>query len=548
LGWIAAWVGYSLALGAFVLGAVVSGTRFRIEIERRFDPLKHTFGAIFFVAIGMLFDLRLLVEAWPMILGITLLVLIFRPLACALGLLSVGNSSRDALRAGLSLTPIGEFSLVMAQVGTASAVVPEKFYALAVGLCLTTSLTAPWITRNRDVVADVIIRLQPGFLAQWLLFYQEQLAHLYSLRGSSSLWRLTRGRLIQIAMHFLFISALLLASGPINRWLLHRFGEDWLVPHGISIGFWLVFGLGLLAPLISLWRNLEAVCMLLADGSTAGYPRRSVVRPLFESALKVVSALVLAIWFVSLLPVATASVWSLVIAALLLVLPGIYFHRRLLRWHSRVDFELKEEFASASNAGASAGLQLAFLKRPEEWNMEIHEVTLPAETAHAGKSIGDLALRTRAGCSIVGMDRQGFIFNNPRAADCVYPGDRLLLLGSPQQLAEADRFLIGPAKATVPAESFGELTTETLEIPASWPTSGRTLRQLNLMQRFRVQVGGISRKQKRIVVPTGTDRVLPGDRLLVLGTYGRIQECRQWLSQAVREDIDEEGLADEPEN
>lgn len=534
LGWLATYAGYSLALGAFVLGAVISGTRFRHEIERSFDTLRHTFGAVFFVAIGMLFDVRPFVDAWPYIVLITLLVLIARPITCSLGLVLVGNNSRESLKAGLALAPIGEFSLVMAQIASGRDGVPESLYAIAVGLCLCTSLAAPFMVRHSDTLADGFLRLQPRFLVNGVTFYQEHLRQLRQRRGNSNLWKLTGGSLVQVSLHLLFITALLLAANPLYRLLGERLGEDWLFPHGLLILFWAGYGILLLGPLIALWRNLEAISMILAESTTIGHPRRAVLRPLIRSGLKSLSGIVLLIWVLALLPHGTATLWSAVASALIIVLLALLFRKRLVRWHSHVEGELKEEFKLASTPGAASGLSLPFMNRPGEWDLDIHELTLPTGSPHAGVAIRDLALRTRAGCSIIGIDRQGFVINNPTGTEPVYPGDRIMLLGSATQLSEGERILVAPPPTTgiiASGPSFGELTTENIEVPANWPLEGRTLSDLDLLKKFGVQVGGILREKQRILILGASDRVLPGDRILLLGTYSSIQKCRTWLNQ-----------------
>jgi monovalent cation:H+ antiporter-2, CPA2 family len=121
LAWVAAKMGFSLALGAFLLGVIVASTPHKQEIERSFEGIRDMFGAVFFVAMGMLVDFSLLAQAWPMVLGITLFALLFRPPAIALGLTLTGHPTRDSIRAGLALAPLGEFSFIIAQIGVAAA-------------------------------------------------------------------------------------------------------------------------------------------------------------------------------------------------------------------------------------------------------------------------------------------------------------------------------------------------------------------------------------------------------------------------------------------
>ncbi len=103
--------GFSLALGAFMLGAIVAETPHKTQVGRAFEGMRDVFSAVFFVSIGMLIALHAVVESLLLIVGITAFVLVARPLAVTTGMLVIGNSSKEALRVGLTVTPLGEFSL-----------------------------------------------------------------------------------------------------------------------------------------------------------------------------------------------------------------------------------------------------------------------------------------------------------------------------------------------------------------------------------------------------------------------------------------------------
>jgi CPA2 family monovalent cation:H+ antiporter-2 len=529
LAWLAWKAGYSVALSAFVLGAVVAGTRYRGEVERGFEALRQIFGAVFFVAIGMLVDVKTLPSTWPMILGVTALVLVARPIACAIGLMAVGNSDRESIRAGLSLTPIGEFSFVMAQMGVSAKVVPESFYAVAVGICLTTSLTAPAITRRSEGIANWLVDRKPRFLRDALGFYQSWLGRLQDRRSGSMMWRFVGPRLVQVAMHLLFLTALLIFWRPVYSRLETWLTADWPFRNGLPVVFWTAFGALLLGPLIALWRNAEAIVMILADGSTRNSPNKDTLRPLVETTLKATVIALLVLWLLSLLPLSGAPPGRVLLIAAVLGVVGLLFSSRLVRWHNRIERELSVQLKTASSPAQAAGMSLSLLDRPEEWNLDIDEITLPGQTEHAGRTLREINLRRSTGCSIVGIDRHGYTLNNPSADERLYPGDRLLLLGTPEQVAAAEGILTGGTASTPVGQSFGELTNESLRVPEDSPRAGQTLFELDLIRRFSVQICGIKRGKERHVLPAGSDRVLGGDTLLLLGTHDRIRECRAWF-------------------
>lgn len=529
LAWLAVQVGYSLALGAFIFGAIIGSTRYKDDIERIFRGLDQTFGAVFFVAVGMLVDFRTLLEAWPLVLGVTALALLLRPVACALGFIAVGNTSRESIQAGLSVTPLGEFSFIMAQLGVESGALPKSAYPVAVGASLLTSLMAPALTRRAESISQRTVQFTPPFVGKWIGFYHNWLGRLRSRQTASVLWRLTGKRFLQVGIHMLCVSAMLLFATPIYLKIKAAVGQDWLFPRGLPLLFWSGFGLLLLGPLIAIWRNVSALAMILSEAATTGARRQKRLRPLLETALRVVALVALVSWLVALLPTG----WSLLGAAgavlLLLIIVTAIFWQRLVRLHSRLEIELLEQFQRASHSTATSAWSDALPQQTGDWNLDIDEVTLPSDSAHAGKTLGQLAVRQHFGCSVVGIDRQGYGIVNPRADTMLYPQDKLLLLGSAEQLVRAAREL-GVSASAETITDFDELTMETLAVPPDSPLTGKPLLELDLIRKTGVQIGGIRRGSDQNLSPSGRDQLQAGDALLVLGTHAQIKEFAALLS------------------
>jgi len=529
LAWLAVQVGYSLALGAFIFGAIIGSTRYKDDTERIFRGLDQTFGAVFFVAVGMLVDFRILVHAWPMVLAMAAAALVLRPIACALGFIAVGNNSRESIQAGLSVTPLGEFSFIIAQLGVESGVLPKSAYPVAVGASLLTSLAAPVLTRRAEAISNRAVKFTPAFVGKWIGFYHNWLGQWRRRQTASVVWQLTGRRFLQIAIYMLCVSALLLFAAPIYLKIKARFGEDLLFPRGLPFLFWSGFGLVLLAPLIAIWRNISAVAMILAEAATAGARRQPRLRPLLETALRVVALVALVTWLVALLPTG----WSLLGAAgvvlLVLIVVAALFWRRLVRLHSRLEIELLEEFKRASHSTVTSAWSDLLPQQTADWNLDIDEVTLPSDSAHAGKTLGQLAVRQSFGCSVIGIDRQGYGIANPRADTVLYPQDKLLLLGSAEQLIHAAREL-GSTAGAVTITDFDELTMETLEVPENSPIAGKQLVELDLIRKTGVQIGGICRGSEPNLSPSGRDQLQVGDALLVLGTHAQIKDFAKLLT------------------
>src|SRR4030081_3082976 len=135
--------GYSVALGAFIAGSLVAESGHEAEIEALVRPVGDMFAAIFFVSVGMMIDPAALTEHWRAILALTLAVIIGKVFAVTIGSFLAGHGRRTAMKAGMSLAQIGEFSFIIASVGVASGVVRSWLYPVAIWVSAIASLTSP---------------------------------------------------------------------------------------------------------------------------------------------------------------------------------------------------------------------------------------------------------------------------------------------------------------------------------------------------------------------------------------------------------------------
>jgi len=326
--------GYSLALGAFLLGTIVAETPHRAQVERTFEGMRDVFSAVFFVAIGMQIDVHLLGENALLIVGVAGFTLVVRTFAVTTGLTLIGTPSKDALRTGLMVTPIGEFSFIIAQLGVGAAVVPAKFYPLVVGVSLLTTLVAPVLTRHSDRVAGSLLARQPHWLADWWRYYQGWLERLRRRQSRNRLWQLSRKRFVQIGVGVLFVTGLVVFSGQLFALAEQWLGPNWLFPHGLEVIFWVGLVLITLAPLVAIWRNISAMALLYAEVSTRGYAGAKKLRPVIETVLKLAAGLAFFIWLMAILPAESTAKWLLLSCALLALGALLVLRRRLIYWHS----------------------------------------------------------------------------------------------------------------------------------------------------------------------------------------------------------------------
>ena len=139
-------VGFSSALGAFVIGSILSET---VESERIVEltrSIKDLFGAIFFVSVGMMVDPAVLGQYWKLILSLVVITLVIKAIVSSLAALLAGASLEDSLKTGFTLSQIGEFAFIVASVGVSLKVMPSHIYPVIIAASVITTFTTPyWI-------------------------------------------------------------------------------------------------------------------------------------------------------------------------------------------------------------------------------------------------------------------------------------------------------------------------------------------------------------------------------------------------------------------
>ena len=521
--------GYSVALGAFMLGIIVAETPHRHQVERTFEGMRDVFSAVFFVAIGMQIDVHELAHSAGLIAGVAAFTLVARPLAVGAGLSMIGIPPRDGLRAGIMAAPIGEFSFVIAQLGVGAAVVPARFYPLAVGVSLLTTLVTPFAARASEHTASALMARLPAWLADWLRYYQDWLERFMRQRKRNLVWQLSRKRLAQLGVEMLFVSGVLVFSRELYTAVEDWLGRDWMFPNGAQIGFWMLLAIAVVAPLVAIWRNCSALALLFAQVSTSHHPRGKQLAPVIETGRKVVVAAFLSVWLIAVVPAEDTARWLLLASALVAVVAVLLLRRRLIYWHCVLEVELKNVIDSSESKLTST--TAPWLGRHPDWDLHMIDCVLPDLADCQGRTIAELDLRARFGCSVVGIERQGFMIPLPPPGSVLYPRDKVLLMGTNEQVNRGREFLSTVSGSPDTDLLFEEVRMDAIEIPDWSSASGRTIGEISPAQNHGVQIAGIRRGQGKILNPGATEVIRPADELLVLGTPGQIREFRGWLTE-----------------
>ena len=158
-------VGFSAAFGAFVMGSILAETVEAQKIEHLVAPVKNLFGAIFFVSVGMMVDVNLIIEYIVPILCIILAIMLGQTILSTCGFLISGQSLKTAMQCSFSLTQIGEFAFILATLGTSLKVTSDFLYPIVVAVSVFTTFTTPYMIRLAEPAYNVVARVLP---AKWI--------------------------------------------------------------------------------------------------------------------------------------------------------------------------------------------------------------------------------------------------------------------------------------------------------------------------------------------------------------------------------------------
>ena len=256
---------YSIALGAFVIGAVMAESRQLKLIEQLTEPLRDMFSAIFFVSIGLLLDPKVLLAYAGPVAVITVAVIVGKVLSCATGCFIAGNDARTSMKAGMGLSQIGEFSFIIASLGLTLKVTSDFLYPIAVAVSAVTTLLTPYLIRLSDPLTAAAGARLPARAAALVARYPAWLAKFRRRGQSAQLRRIVSGILLQVLVNCALVAAVFIAGAYLvgkAGHLIMASATDSRVPDTLVWSAALFISLPFL---IAAYRKLKALAMLLAE-------------------------------------------------------------------------------------------------------------------------------------------------------------------------------------------------------------------------------------------------------------------------------------------
>ena len=177
--------GFSSALGAFVMGSILAETVESHRIEKLMTPLKNVFAAIFFISVGMLINPSTLSEYWISIIYVSLVIIIGMIIFATLGCWWGGATMRDSMLTSFSFVQIGEFSFIIASLGTSLGVLNPIIYPIIVASSVVTTFLTPYIMKAALPCYNFLYNHAPAGLRTKIDQREQQVAKAETATASS---------------------------------------------------------------------------------------------------------------------------------------------------------------------------------------------------------------------------------------------------------------------------------------------------------------------------------------------------------------------------
>lgn len=515
----ATYVGFSAELGAFVMGSVFAETVEAERIEKVVKPLKDLFGAIFFVSVGRMLDLPVMGEYTLEIAVIACAVICGQIFFATCGFLLSGQTLKTSVQSSFCLTQVGEFAFIIAMLGTNLGLLDAYVYPVIVAVSVLTIFITPFVMKAAMPFYNWLDgKLTPK---QKLFLERTSLNAGVSVHNENMWQNLLMAILRIVGVYSVIIVFILLIYCK------------YLLPVAVEMGFWpktllAALTILLLAPflraIIAKKNHSREYKFLLSSNKTNIAPLMLLTGGRF----------LLAIFFVAFLLYRTYSGATGILFSLATLLVLGMFYSRILKMHS---IRLERRFFANLNQREMEAERLEqegqvfrnarLSSRLQAYDLHLSGFEVSANSCLCGKTLIESDFRRRYGVHVVSIIRGANRINIPGGRECLFPCDKVLVLGTDMQLAE-----IEPLFAAVPQLEHTnllekEVSLEQLEISKDNPLVGMTIRECGIRDHNKCLVVGIERDNESMMNPDVQTQFQAGDVVWIVGESDCIHNLMQ---------------------
>ncbi|MBQ8711958.1 MAG: cation:proton antiporter, partial [Prevotella sp.] len=502
-------VGFSSAFGAFIMGSILAETIEAERIEKLVEPVKNLFGAIFFVSVGMLVDPQILISyAGPIVL-LVLTILIGQSVFGSLAFMLGGESLKSAMRCGFSMAQIGEFSFIIASLGLSLGVISDFLYPVVVAVSVITTFLTPYMIRLATPAYSVLEKRLPSRLIQMM----NHLSMSHPGSNEQSMWkRLLTQMTINTVVYSILSSATIALMFtfvlPFTRRLLPGWELHWYA-NAITGLLTVVCISPFLRAMVMKKNHSEEWKALWAESNRNRLPL------LFTILVRAMIAIGFIFYICNFLSrFSNALMITLGIVALVLIIFSRTIKKRSITLERLFINNLRSRDIEAQVHGKKRPLYAGKLL---DRDIHIADFEVPADSEWMGQTLKQLALGRKYGVHVSSIMRGGHRLNIPDGDYIIFPGDRLQVIGSDEQLAKLGHAITTEVLGDETDIEQREMKLRQLIIGPDSPFVGKTLEESGIRSLYSCMVVGLEEGKENLSSVSPKRKFLEGDIIWVVG-------------------------------
>lgn len=511
-------VGFSSAFGAFVMGSIIAETVEADKIIKLVEPVKNLFGAIFFVSVGMLVEPKVLVDYAIPILVLVLTILLGQGIFGTAGFMLSGQSLKNAMRCGFSMAQIGEFAFIIASLGLSLGVIGKFLYPVVVAVSVITTFLTPYMIRFAEPCYNHIEKRLPK---KWV----RRMNHVGNAHQNSTeeenAWKvLLRKMLINTAIYGILSTAV--------------------------VTLMLTFVLPLCRNMLSHWPG-NAVCGLLTVLMISPFLRSMVMKNVHSDEFRQLwtESLLnrLPLIFTMIVRVAIAAMFIFYIVnyltrfkeALMITIAGValvamVLSRRLKHRSIKLERLFIKNLRSREIAEQVNGERRPLFEgRLLDRDIHIGDFDIPEDSTWIGRTLKDLQFRNRFGVHVSSILRGSLRINIPNGRQIIFPGDRISVIGSDEQLKNFSQAIANDLIPEDPEIEKREMKLRKFILSDGTPFIGKTLAESGIRDRYGCMVVGVEEGQENLTLVDPQRKFEKGDIIWLVGEEADLEKVRQQI-------------------
>lgn len=512
-------VGFSSAFGAFIMGSILAETVEAEHIEKLVEPVKNLFGAIFFVSVGMLVDPNIIMEYALPIMALVLTILVGQGIFGSISFMLGGESLKSAMRCGFSMAQIGEFSFIIASLGLSLGVISDFLYPVVVAVSVITTFLTPYMIRLATPAYTHLEKRLPSRLIKMM----NHLSMSHPNSNEENKWKklLTQMSVNTLIYAILSSATIVLMFTFVLPFMRHLLPGSELNKYTNAITGMLT--ILLIAPFLRAMvmkkNRSEEWRALWAESNRNRLPL------LFTILVRATVAVAYIFYICHYLTrFSNALLITIGVVAVVAIIFSRSIKNRSIRLERLFIMNLRSREIEAQVHGKKRPL---YEGRLLDRDIHIADFAVPMNSRWMGHTLRQLDLGHKYGVHVSSILRANYRLNIPDGNYIIFPGDKLQVIGSDEQLAKLGEAINEEVLGEDPNLEHREMKLRQLIIGHESPFVGKTLEESGIRDTYSCMVVGLEEGKENLSPFKPKRRFQEGDIIWIVGEEDNLKTLLQ---------------------